>query len=94
MITKSRVNAFAGTDLEQVLRARDLDTLVMFGIATSGVVLSTVLHASDADYRLIVISDCSADLDAEVHSCLIEKVLPRRALVVTAKEFLQQVSDT
>jgi len=92
VITKSRVNAFAGTDLEQVLRASEVDTLIMFGIATSGVVLSTALHASDADYRLVVISDCCADLDAEVHSCLMEKVLRRRALVLTASEFLQQVN--
>lgn len=92
VITKSRVNAFAGTDLEQVLRAREVDTLIMFGIATSGVVLSTMLHASDADYRLVVISDCCADLDAEVHTCLIEKLFPRRAQVLTASEFLQRLN--
>jgi len=94
VITKSRVNAFAGTDLEQVLRAGEIDTLIMFGIATSGVVLSTALHASDADFRLIIISDCCADLDAEVHACLTEKVFPRRARVLTASEFLQFLSDT
>lgn len=88
VVTKHRVNAFAGTDLDIILRANDIETLVLFGIATSGVVLSTLLHASDADYRLVVIKDCCADLDAEVHDCLIEKVFPRRAAVVTASEFL------
>src|SRR5215469_7784403 len=48
VITKHRVNAFVGTDLEMILRAKDIDTLVLFGIATSGVVLSTLLHAADA----------------------------------------------
>jgi nicotinamidase-related amidase len=88
VITKSRVNAFAGTDLELVLRARDIDTLVLFGIATSGVVLSTMLHASDADYRLFIIRDCCADLDATVHSCLMDKVFLRQATVLTAGDFL------
>jgi len=87
VVTKSRVNAFTGTDLELLLRAKEIDTLVLFGIATSGVVLSTALHASDADFRLFIIKDCCADQDQTVHTCLIEKVLPRRATVLLAEEF-------
>jgi nicotinamidase-related amidase len=88
VITKSRVNAFVGTDLEQVLRANGIDTLILFGIATSGVVLSTALHASDADYRLFVVSDCCTDLEADVHECLLVKFFPRRATVVTTEGLL------
>ena len=88
VITKHRVSAFRGTDLELILRAKEIDTLVLFGIATSGVVLSTLLEASDADYRLVVIKDCCVDGDAELHSNLIDKVFARRATVVTASEFL------
>jgi nicotinamidase-related amidase len=61
VITKHRISAFMGTDLDMILRAKEIDTLVMFGIATSGVVLSTLLDAVDADYRVIVIKDCCAD---------------------------------
>ena len=86
-VTKHRVSAFAGTDLEMLLRAREIDTLVLFGIATSGVVLSTLLEASDADYRLIVINDCCADMDPQVHACLLDKVFPRRATVLSARDF-------
>jgi nicotinamidase-related amidase len=50
-----RLTAFAGTDLETILRAREIDTLILFGVATSGVVLSTVRHAADADYQIIVV---------------------------------------
>ena len=64
VVTKSRVSAFAGTDLDLLLRAQDIETLIVFGIATSGVVLATFLAAFDADYRLIVIQDCCADQDA------------------------------
>ena len=92
VVIKHRVSAFAGTDLEMILRANDIDTLVLFGIATSGVVLSTLLEACDADYRLIVLADCCADLDAALHSCLLEKLFPRRATVLNASEFLSALA--
>jgi nicotinamidase-related amidase len=88
VIVKHRVSAFIGTDLEMILRANDIDTLVLFGIATGGVVLSTLLEAADSDYRLVVIKDCCADLDPDLHACLINKLFPRQATVVSAEEFL------
>jgi nicotinamidase-related amidase len=87
VVTKHRVDAFIGTDLEMILRAKDIEMLFLFGIATSGVVLSTLLHASDIDYRLAVIKDCCADRDPQVHACLIEKLFPARALVIPASDF-------
>jgi nicotinamidase-related amidase len=89
LITKHRVSAFNGTDLAMILRANDIDTLVLFGIATSGVVLSTLLEATDADFRLAVIKDCCADLDSSVHDCLINKFFPTRASVLSAGEFVE-----
>jgi nicotinamidase-related amidase len=86
-VVKKRVSAFAGSDLEVVLRSKGIDTLVLMGIATSGVVLSTVRQAADADYRLVVLSDCCADRDPEVHRCLVEKVFPRQATIMTGEEF-------
>jgi nicotinamidase-related amidase len=93
VVVKHRVNAFHGTDLEMILRAKEIDTLVLFGIATSGVVLSTLLDASDADYRLIVVKDCCVDNDADVHACLIEKVFPRRATLLSADEFREALGS-
>jgi nicotinamidase-related amidase len=89
VVTKHRVSAFAGTDLDMVLRANGVETLVLAGIATSGVVLSTVRHAADADYRVVVVEDCCADRDAEVHRVLIEKVFVRQATVVKAEEIVR-----
>lgn len=89
VVTKHRVSAFAATDLDMILRANEIDTLVLFGIATSGVVLSTLLDACDADYRLIVVKDCCLDNDPDVHSVLIDKFFPRRATVLTAAELFE-----
>lgn len=88
VITKHRVSAFWGTDLDMILRANEIETLILLGIATSGVVLSTLLDASDADYTLAVVKDCCADQDLELHACLIEKVFPRRASVMAAQEIV------
>jgi nicotinamidase-related amidase len=88
VITKHRISAFHGTDLAMILRANEIDTLVLYGIATSGVVLSTLLEAADADFRLAVIKDCCVDLDSQVHDCLIDKFFPSRATVLSAREFI------
>jgi nicotinamidase-related amidase len=88
VVTKHRVGAFLGTDLDMILRANGITTLVLSGIATSGVVLSTLRYAADADYRLVVAADCCADGDPEVHRVLTEKVFPRQADVVTADEVI------
>jgi nicotinamidase-related amidase len=87
VVTKLRVSAFAGSDLEIILRARKIDTLILTGIATSGVVLSTLREAADKDYGLVVLSDACLDADPEVHRVLVEKLFPRQADVLTVSEW-------
>ena len=88
VVTKHRVSGFHGTDLDMILRANGIETLVMMGIATSGVVLSTLRQAADADYSCVVAKDGCADLDAEVHRVLTEKVFPRQTKVVTCEDVI------
>ena len=87
VVIKRRVSAFAGSDLAVVLRAGGIDTLVLAGVATSGVVLSTLRQAADLDYQLTVLSDGCLDADPEVHRVLTEKVFPRQASVVTVVQW-------
>jgi nicotinamidase-related amidase len=89
VVVKRRVSAFSGSDLEVILRARDIRRLALAGIATSGVVLSTVREAADKDYELTVLSDLCADFDPEVHRILLEKVFPRQADVITSEEWMR-----
>ena len=86
VVRKTRVGPFGTTDLDEQLRSRDVDTLILAGISTSGVVLSTVRDAHDRDYRLIVLSDLCADPDPEVHQFLVERIFPRQGDVVTSAE--------
>ena len=82
VVRKTRVGAMSTTDLDRQLRDRGIDTLVLAGLSTSGVVLSTLIEAADRDYRLYVLSDGTDDPDAEVRDVLLGKVFPRRAQVI------------
>jgi len=88
VITEHRISAFAGTDLAMILRANEIDTLVLYGIATSGVVLSTLTEAADADYRLAVLGDCCADQNSALHDCLIQRFFPTRGTVLSSEDFI------
>jgi nicotinamidase-related amidase len=84
VVTKKRISAFAGSDLLEILRARDVNHLVLAGIATGGVVLSTIRQAADLDFQLTVLSDLCLDRDEEVHRVLVEKVFPRHGDVLAS----------
>lgn len=86
VIRKTRVGAFARTDLDGWLRGLGIDTLMLAGISTSGVVLSTVCDAADRDYRLYVLADACADRDPEIQKTLTGKVFPQRAQVITVAD--------
>jgi len=90
VVTKRRVSAFTGSDLDVVLRGLGAGTLVLAGIATSGVVLSTLRQAADLDYGLTVLADACLDADPEVHRALTEKVFPRQAEVSTVARWAEQ----
>ncbi|WP_326822673.1 cysteine hydrolase [Streptosporangium sp. NBC_01756] len=86
VVRKIRYGGISTTDLDQRLRERGITTLVVAGISTSGVVLSTVIDAADRDYRLYVLSDGVADPDAEVHNVLLHQVFPSRAHIIDTAE--------
>lgn len=85
-VRKTRVGAFTTTDLDDQLRERSVDTLVLAGISTSGVVLSTVREAMDRDYRIVVLADASADPEPETHAFLTGTLFPKHTKVVTVDE--------
>lgn len=88
LITKRRVSSLTGTDLEVVLRSLGVKRLVLTGVSTSGVVLSTVRQAADLDYDVVVLEDLCLDVDPEVHRVLVEKVFPRQAKVESSEAWI------
>ncbi len=87
IITKKRTSAFTGSDLEIILRSFGIKHLLLSGISTSGVVLSTLREAADKDYVITVFSDCCADMDEEVHRVLTTKIFPRQADVINIEKW-------
>ena len=86
VIVKRRVGAFSFTELEMILRAQGIETLILTGVTTSGVVLSTVGQAFDLDYRLVVAGDCCADPDHDTNLFILDKILPQHAIVTRSTE--------
>ncbi|MBR0724203.1 isochorismatase family cysteine hydrolase [Bradyrhizobium manausense] len=91
VVVKHRVGAFTGTDLERILRANEIDTVIIAGISTSGAVLSAVRQAFDLDYRLVLAQDCCADLDAEVQKVVVEKIIAAHATIASAAQIVRAI---
>ena len=92
VVGKHRVNALYGTDLDMSLRANNIETIVLLGYATSGVVLSTTRYAADSDYRLYIVEDCCSDSDPEVHDFLTQRIFPRQADVVQSEDVIKALA--
>jgi nicotinamidase-related amidase len=83
---KVRVGAFSTTNLDEQLTNLGITTLFIAGLHTSGVVLSTVREAADRDYRMVLLEECIADPDAELHETLMTKVFPKQAAVASVAD--------
>ncbi|MFN7146360.1 MAG: cysteine hydrolase family protein [Myxococcota bacterium] len=82
VVTKRRASAFAGTDLDIVLRAGAVDHVAVAGVATSAMVAATCYDAADRGFRVTVLRDGCADSDPSVHAFFMDKVFPGRGAEV------------
>lgn len=89
VVYKQRVSGFSENELHMILRASRIENLILFGLATSGIVLSTLRRAFDLDYRCFVIKDACGDRDPEVHRVLTEKVFVGQSTVLNADDFIK-----
>jgi nicotinamidase-related amidase len=94
IVRKTRFGAFSTTDLAERLRDRAITTLILAGVSTSGVVLSTVRDAADRDYQVFVLADATADPEPGVHGFLTERVFTRQARVITVAQLDGLLSGT
>ena len=88
LIVAHRASVFFGTDLQVRLLAHGVDSLIMVGIASTGVVLSSVAYASDADFRLYTVKDCCYDPDQVVHDHLFSTAFDSRTTVLSLADAL------
>lgn len=82
VVVKRRASAFAGTDLDLVLRARGVTSVAVAGVATSAMVTATCYDAADRGYRVTVLRDGCADDDTAMHDFFMDVVFPSRGFDV------------
>ncbi|VVD92581.1 nicotinamidase like amidase [Pandoraea horticolens] len=92
LIVAHRASVFFGTDLQVRLSARGIDTLIMVGIASTGVMLSSIAYASDADFRLFTVKDCCYDPDQIVHDHLFSTAFDSRTTVLSLADALEMLA--
>jgi nicotinamidase-related amidase len=92
LVTKRHWGAFAGTDLEQHLRSRGVDTVVLTGISTNAGVESTARQGTGLGFAFVLVEDaCSAE-NADHHSFAFENIFPRLARVRSTNEVLAAIA--
>lgn len=91
-VTSRRIgylSALSSPELAEGLKANDTKSLIVCGISTSAVVLSTVRGANELGYHVTVVEDACFDLGEGVHQTLVEHVLTTSAHVATLEEVVK-----
>ncbi|MFC0253671.1 isochorismatase family protein [Massilia consociata] len=91
VVTKRQWGAFYGTELDQLLRRRGIDTLVLGGIATNFGVESTARAAFDRNYKLVFAEDAMTSLDAEAHRFACQHIFPRMGRVRSTRTLIDML---
>jgi nicotinamidase-related amidase len=92
LITKRHWGAFAGTDLEQQLKSRGIDTVVLTGISTNAGVESTARQGTGLGFAFVLVEDACSSQNAEHHRFAFENIFPRLTRVRTTDEVLASVA--
>jgi biuret amidohydrolase len=88
VINKHGVDPFNSTHLANVLRARDVETLVLMGVWTNYVVEATARTGADSGYRIIVVTDgCASDTE-DHHQFFVTQILPMLGTAATASDVI------
>lgn len=94
LITKRHWGAFGGTELEQILRKRGVDTILLTGISTNIGVESTARQGTGLGFGFVIVEDACSSRDANDHQHSVEKIFPRLARVRKTEEVIAALGGT
>jgi len=94
IFTKQAVNPFFNTGLQTWLFRQGVETVALCGGFTHLVVDSTARYADDSGFRVIILEDCCASPDPELHRIEMEKILPTFGSVMSSDEFISDFSES
>ncbi len=92
VILKPRFDPFIGTDLDLRLRSNGIDTILLGGMSTNIGVESCARTAKDRNYHVVVLSDCTFNVDREDHEWTLRRIMPTFARVMTSRQALGLLS--
>jgi nicotinamidase-related amidase len=92
VVPKKRYGAFSGNDVQFLLRNLDVETLVLAGVETEICILATAFHAFNEDYRVVVASDGTAGLDAELADAALRIIEREVGWVATCDEIAEALA--
>ena len=88
VIRKHRYSAFKGTDLDMLLRAHDIKTVIVTGVSTNVCVESTLRDAFETGYYVCIPDDATASWDMDLHEATLQTVTHRFGLVTNCAEIV------
>ena len=91
VLTHQRVGGFSASQLDVILRARGIDTVLFAGVATNASVEGTARQASDLGYRTIVVADACSAADDDAHNASIAS-LGLLAEIATSSELIEALA--
>ena len=92
VVTKHRYSAFINTDLNTVLRARGIQSVLVCGVATNVCVETSARDAYMYDYYVTMIDDCSAAYDAKLHMATLENMRRHFGMVASSGDIIESWS--
>ena len=88
VVVKRRYSGFYGTDLENILRGLQAETLFICGVNTNNCVLATVYDAFSRDFRIVVLSDACGSMNGDdYHRFALMEIEAALGFVITVGEF-------
>jgi len=89
VVIKHRYSAFINTDLNTVLKARGIQSILVCGVATNVCVETTARDGYMYDYYVTMIDDCSAAYDAKLHMSTLENIRRHFGLVASSHQIIE-----
>jgi len=89
VVIKHRYSAFINTDLNTVLKARGIESILVCGVATNVCVETTARDGYMYDYYVTMIDDCSAAYDAKLHMNTLENIRRHFGLVASSHQITE-----
>lgn len=89
VVIKHRYSAFINTDLNTVLKAKGIESVLVTGVATNVCVETTARDAYMFDYYVTLVIDCAAAYDARLHENTLENIRRHFGLVASSEEIME-----